>query len=102
MKGKELDGLVAIGDWYTTILGLAGLESKDPSPSAPTAVDGVDIWPYLTGQVQRSPRTEIPLDHLMHCVEPGAPHACHTSSQTPDFPDGLSNLDTELCSSLRQ
>lgn len=61
--GTRLDGLFHFSDIYATFLGLAGLNASDTGGPAP--VDGVDMWPYWTGQVPQSPRTEIVHDHFL-------------------------------------
>ena len=38
--------------------GLAGIDGADDHPGLPP-VDGVDRWPYLTGEVAASPRSEM-------------------------------------------
>lgn len=40
---------------YPTFAKLAGVSPTDDVPGFP-GVDGMDMWPYLTGQVQESPR----------------------------------------------
>mmetsp|Transcript_30384 Transcript_30384/g.66561 ORF Transcript_30384/g.66561 Transcript_30384/m.66561 type:complete len:596 (+) Transcript_30384:74-1861(+) len=64
MSGKTLDGIVAFWDFFTTFCVLAGADPKEANPKSPTPVDGVDVWPYLSGQRPDSPRTEIVFDHL--------------------------------------
>ena len=61
MKGRTLDGLMHLADWFPTICSLAGV---DPQIAADTdagypAVDGYDLWPYLSGAEAKSPRNEI-------------------------------------------
>ena len=62
MRGRRLHGLMAGWDWYATYAGLAGV--SDPTDHAAAAaglppLDSQDLWPYLTGQVTASPRTEL-------------------------------------------
>lgn len=62
--GKSEMGPIHIVDWYATILGLASLPTQDaggPSPS-----DGIDMWPWLSGQVTSSPRNMIVYDHRLY------------------------------------
>ena len=50
-------------DWYTTFCGLAGVHAGDKaavSAGLPD-VDGLDLWPLISGQVSVSPRSEIVL-----------------------------------------
>lgn len=77
--GKVLKGFVAIEDWYGTFLSLAGgdpyhcldtldvvdlhpcRDSFDPSAAAAglPPIDSVNVWPYLKGEKDKSPRHEI-------------------------------------------
>ena len=49
---------------YTTFSALAGVEARDDRAAAAglPPVDGLNLWPYLSGQVDKSPRTEIHMD----------------------------------------
>lgn len=58
MRGKKLDGYISVADWYATLLPLAGADASDDEVGIP-GVDGLDMWPYLTGHKKESPRTEI-------------------------------------------
>eukprot|EP00730_Choanoeca_flexa_P018292 TRINITY_DN8887_c0_g1_i2.p1 TRINITY_DN8887_c0_g1~~TRINITY_DN8887_c0_g1_i2.p1 ORF type:complete len:511 (+),score=116.86 TRINITY_DN8887_c0_g1_i2:85-1617(+) len=60
MRGKVLDDYIHVADWYPTIAKLAGVDPSDPVPNMP-GVDGMDLWPYLSGQTTSSNRTELPL-----------------------------------------
>jgi len=59
-------GALHIADVHATFLARAGLSPADPNPRAPTPVDGIDVWPWIVGDVPTSPRTAagLPLDHL--------------------------------------
>ena len=49
-------------DWYPTLANLAGASPDDPPAHGVTgvpAVDGLDMWPYITGAAPASPRTEL-------------------------------------------
>lgn len=70
MRGQTLDGYVHIADWYTTVAKLAGVDPTDDAPGMPP-VDGLDIWPYITGANDTSPRTEIPLSSVYADNESG-------------------------------
>ena len=63
MRGKKLDGYVALADWYATFCALAGVDPTDEKAQAAKLppVDGLNMWPMLSGQNVTSPRTEIPL-----------------------------------------
>jgi hypothetical protein len=48
-----------VADWYQTFCNLAGLnctDSIDPFP-----LDSHNMWPYISGEVELSPRQEVPL-----------------------------------------
>jgi len=53
--------VIHIADWYPTFIKLAGGDPLDllAQQSGLPAVDGVDMWPLITGEVSQSPRTEI-------------------------------------------
>eukprot|EP00403_Amphidinium_massartii_P011184 CAMPEP_0178423458 /NCGR_PEP_ID=MMETSP0689_2-20121128/27699_1 /TAXON_ID=160604 /ORGANISM="Amphidinium massartii, Strain CS-259" /LENGTH=613 /DNA_ID=CAMNT_0020045053 /DNA_START=61 /DNA_END=1902 /DNA_ORIENTATION=+ len=61
--GKRLQGIAHIADWYTTLSHLAGVPFHDLKAEASGApdVDGYDLWPWLVGQEQESPRHELAL-----------------------------------------
>ena len=66
--GMVLQGIMHNADWYPTLATLAGASPTDPpAPGVTTSnkvpgVDGFDMWPYITGKVEVSPRTEVVLD----------------------------------------
>ena len=62
-RGKKLKGPIHIADWYSTFISLAGLDPTDLNPLSPSAVDGINQWPWLSGQVASSPRNVVVLDH---------------------------------------
>ncbi|XP_065179088.1 arylsulfatase B-like [Sycon ciliatum] len=63
LRGQKYDGYIALADWYATFCSLAGVDKHDTRAEAAKlpAVDGLDMWPVLSGQNMTSPRTEIPL-----------------------------------------
>ena len=63
MRGKKLEEYIALADWYATFCSLAGVDKFDSRAEAAKLppVDGLDMWPMLSGQNLTSPRTEIPL-----------------------------------------
>ncbi|XP_065828565.1 arylsulfatase B-like [Oscarella lobularis] len=63
VRGTKVDGYVAICDWYATFCSLAGVDSADSKASAAhlPPVDGMNMWPFISGQTKESPRTEIPI-----------------------------------------
>lgn len=60
MRGKRLDGLAAVQDWYATFAALGGVSAFDHRAAAAglPAVEGLDLWPYLSGRTAASPRKE--------------------------------------------
>eukprot|EP00927_Polykrikos_kofoidii_P063173 TRINITY_DN5799_c0_g1_i2.p1 TRINITY_DN5799_c0_g1~~TRINITY_DN5799_c0_g1_i2.p1 ORF type:complete len:791 (+),score=141.82 TRINITY_DN5799_c0_g1_i2:75-2447(+) len=62
-RGTRLGGMVHLADWYTTLAKLGGAEATDTRGDAAglPQVNGLDMWPYLTGVVDASPRQELPL-----------------------------------------
>ena len=60
--GKRLAGLCHMVDWYATFCSLSGGPCVErDSGSAPA--DGLDLSPWLSGAVGRSPRERIVLEH---------------------------------------
>ena len=62
MKGKSTDGFIHIADWYTTFCNLAGVDPSD-SGTGKFDVDGMDVWPIITGKNSTSPHEEIVLGY---------------------------------------
>ena len=60
-RGTTEPGLIEIADWYTTFASLAGADPRDAAAAAAglPAVDGLDMWPLLSGANASSPRTHI-------------------------------------------
>ena len=63
-RGKKLDGLVHVSDWYATFSELAGLGTEIPA-AGPGSADSISAWGYISGRDASSGRTEIVLDHRM-------------------------------------
>eukprot|EP00912_Choanoflagellata_sp_UC4_P000209 UC4_evm2s134 len=61
MVGKKLDGLVSIADYYATVCGIAGVDPTDHRAAAAglPPIDGLNMFPYFTGEVDKSPREFI-------------------------------------------
>lgn len=64
-------GMIHVCDWYRTFGVLAGmLPSEGVVPGVNYAgspvppLDGLDMWPLLTGKVKSSPRTGFPLSQF--------------------------------------
>ena len=49
MRGKTTEGFIHIADWYTTFCKLAGVHPSDSGPGK-FPVDGLDVWPIITGE----------------------------------------------------
>ena len=62
-RGRSVDGLSALCDVYTTFCAVAGADPYDAVAEAYglPAVDGVNLWPWLVGETDASPRSEVPL-----------------------------------------
>ena len=58
-------GIVHVADWYLTFANLAGADPFSDRERAPTPLDSHDMWPWLSGQVDESPRTEVVYDHRL-------------------------------------
>eukprot|EP01113_Clastostelium_recurvatum_P050536 TRINITY_DN9591_c0_g1_i4.p1 TRINITY_DN9591_c0_g1~~TRINITY_DN9591_c0_g1_i4.p1 ORF type:complete len:555 (-),score=67.90 TRINITY_DN9591_c0_g1_i4:16-1527(-) len=61
VRGTKLEDFIAIEDWYATLSSLAGVNPFDDvaKKAGLPPVDGVDLWPLLSGQNKTNPRTEI-------------------------------------------
>jgi arylsulfatase I/J len=66
MVGTKLDGFTHACDFYATFCALAGVDKTDARAAAAglPPVDGLDLWPYLSGKVKASPRTEVFADSV--------------------------------------
>jgi len=93
MKGKELDGLVHVSDWFSTISAMAGLGELAPA-AGPAPASSHNLWPYISGAVKDSPRNELVHDHHMFtnasAVIPGSSTRC--GGQNPFQLPGYSSL----------
>ena len=60
-QGKVSEDFVSIEDWYTTFCNLAGIDPHDQVgvKAGLPDIDGVDLWPLLSGTNSTPPRTEI-------------------------------------------
>jgi arylsulfatase B len=63
VRGTTNNGLMAGCDIYTTFCALAGVSPEDERGAAADLppVDGLNMWPWLSGANSTSPRTEIPV-----------------------------------------
>jgi len=67
VRGTKQEGYVCGWDWYATFAGLAGEDPTDHRAAAAglPPIDGMDMWPLLSGATTESPRTEIALGDSM-------------------------------------
>ena len=79
VRGTVLDAPISIADWFSTFLGLVGVNPFDirantSSPVLPP-VDSLDVWPLISGTNASSPRTELPVSPqiLMQFEPDGGP-----------------------------
>jgi len=79
-RGVKLEGehaYVHISDWFATFLAVARAPlapshpETDASGTALPPSDGLDVWPFLSGEVGYSPRVEMPLTMGFHQPPPG-------------------------------
>eukprot|EP01043_Picozoa_sp_COSAG02_P019393 COSAG02_NODE_932_length_15816_cov_15.913088_2_plen_193_part_00 len=59
--GSKIDGMTHICDWYATLAHLAGADPTDHKAAKASLppIDSLNLWPYLSGAVAHSPRTEV-------------------------------------------
>lgn len=55
VRGKVAEGLAGIYDWSATFYALAGVATPR------SGIDGMNLWPWLSGAVETSPRKEVVL-----------------------------------------
>ena len=70
--GAKESGLIHISDWYYTFCKLNNINPSDPNSKIYNLpnVDGMDIWPLISGINSTSPRNEIPVDYNTLIMEP--------------------------------
>lgn len=65
-RGKSyLSGIAHISDWYRTFAELAWADPFSDQGRAPAPLDSHNLWPWLSGQINKSPRTEIVYEHRL-------------------------------------
>ena len=69
MRGKSTQGFIHIADWYTTFCKLAGVDPSD-SGDGKFPVDGMDVWPIITGESDKTPHDEIVLGYNFNNSHP--------------------------------
>ncbi|XP_019852368.1 PREDICTED: arylsulfatase J-like isoform X1 [Amphimedon queenslandica] len=68
-RGESTDGFIHIADWYTTFCKLAGVDPDD-SGTGKFPVDGLDVWPIITGENEKTQHEEIVLGYNFDNVYP--------------------------------
>ena len=60
-RGRVEPSFIASEDWYTTFCAIAGVDPTDDRAALAglPPIDGVNLWPLLSGANSTSPRTEI-------------------------------------------
>lgn len=70
VRGTKLEEYVHVTDWYSTFAHLAGVDPTDPSKVGTRSdgtrfdlppIDSINLWPVISGAVEKSPRAEIPI-----------------------------------------
>jgi arylsulfatase I/J len=90
--GSRLEGIVHGTDWWATLAALAGVAAVDPRAQLAglPAPDSQNLWPYLSGIVDESPRMSFQVDD--RCIV-SAPYklmlgkqkgACHSGPHVPN------------------
>lgn len=62
MRGKSIEAFIHIADWYPTFCKMAGVDSSDSGPGK-FPVDGLDVWPILSGENSTTQHEEIVLGY---------------------------------------
>jgi arylsulfatase A-like enzyme len=57
--GTVFSGLSHAADFYPTLAALGGVGAAELADSGPFPVDGVDLWPFLSGTQQGNPHDEL-------------------------------------------
>ena len=90
--GSRLEGIVHGADWWATFAALAGVAAVDTKSQLAglPAPDSRNLWPYLSGTVDESPRKSFQVDN--RCIV-DAPYklllgkqkgACHSGPHVPN------------------
>eukprot|EP00927_Polykrikos_kofoidii_P070735 TRINITY_DN6712_c0_g1_i5.p1 TRINITY_DN6712_c0_g1~~TRINITY_DN6712_c0_g1_i5.p1 ORF type:complete len:592 (-),score=67.00 TRINITY_DN6712_c0_g1_i5:153-1832(-) len=62
VRGTKQEGMMHIADWYRTLAeGIAGVDPSDSWAVASNLpdIDSLNMWPMLSGSVQKSPREDV-------------------------------------------
>lgn len=62
-RGTKKTGLAALWDWYATFAAVAGVDPSDEraAKAGLPAHDSVNLWPYLSGETNTPPRSDLVL-----------------------------------------
>eukprot|EP00117_Sycon_ciliatum_P046566 scpid77511/ scgid33333/ Arylsulfatase B; N-acetylgalactosamine-4-sulfatase len=71
MRGKDNDGFIHVADWYPTFCKLGGVNPEDSGPGK-YPVDGLDVWPIISGQTTQTPHESIVLGFNFSHTDSGA------------------------------
>ena len=71
IRGTNSEGVIHIADWNTTFCKLAGVDPSDSGPGK-FPVDGLDVWPIITGENTTTPHEEIMLGYNFSAAETSA------------------------------
>ena len=68
VRGTKKEGYICGWDWYTTLSHVAGVVPTDEKAAKAGLpdIDGLNMWPYLSGDDESSPRTRIPIGDSDH------------------------------------
>ena len=64
VRGSNVTHMTHISDWYHTFSLLAGVNPTDDHPGV-FPIDGVDLWPLITGENTTPPRDTIVVGHAV-------------------------------------
>jgi len=60
LRGKRSSAFVHIADWYATFSTMVGVDPSD-TERCEHDIDGMDVWPLLTGSLSSNPREFLPI-----------------------------------------
>lgn len=74
MRGKKIDEIISVSDWYATFCSLAGADPADLRSAVAKLppVDSLNMWDLLSGKDSMSPRIDVVLGQTLQSgVAPG-------------------------------
>ena len=72
MRGKTSEGFIHIADWYPTFCKMAGVDPSD-SGTGKFSVDGLDVWPIISGENTTSQHEEIVIGYNFSLARANGP-----------------------------